>query len=120
MASLAQRLQSEINRANGTTSATDQTVHDAISRLIAGYGKGEGGGTDLEAALANVMGTYYSPSGGNVPRLEAAVDEQAEIMQAIYTALYGKSGSNGVYVFDDEPTSFDFAQDGDIIIVVGY
>ena len=40
MATLAQRLQAEIDRANGTTSKTDTTVHNAISSLIDGYGQG--------------------------------------------------------------------------------
>ena len=39
MATLAQRLQAEIDRANGTTSKTDTTVHNAISSLIGGYGQ---------------------------------------------------------------------------------
>lgn len=40
MATLAQRLQSEIDRANATTSKTDTTVHNAIGSLIDGYGQG--------------------------------------------------------------------------------
>lgn len=40
MATLAQRLQAEIDRANGTTSKADTTVHNAISSLIDGYGQG--------------------------------------------------------------------------------
>ena len=40
MATLAQRLQAEIDRANGTTSKTDTTVHNAIGSLIDGYGQG--------------------------------------------------------------------------------
>lgn len=40
MATLSQRLQAEINRANGTTSKADTTVHNAISSLIDGYGQG--------------------------------------------------------------------------------
>lgn len=40
MATLAQRLQAEIDRANDTTSKTDTTVHDAIGSLIEGYGQG--------------------------------------------------------------------------------
>lgn len=40
MATLAQRLQAEIDRANETTSKTDATVHDAIGNLIEGYGHG--------------------------------------------------------------------------------
>ena len=40
MATLAQRLQAEIDRANETTSKTDTTVHNAISSLIVGYGQG--------------------------------------------------------------------------------
>ena len=40
MATLAQRLQAEIDRANGTTSKADTTVHNAIGSLIAGYGQG--------------------------------------------------------------------------------
>ena len=40
MSTLAQRLQAEINRANGTTSKADTTVHNAISSLIDGYGQG--------------------------------------------------------------------------------
>ena len=42
MATLAQRLQAEIDRANDTTSKTDATVHDAIGSLIDGYGQGGG------------------------------------------------------------------------------
>ena len=40
MATLSQRLQAEIDRANGTTSKADTTVHNAISSLIDGYGQG--------------------------------------------------------------------------------
>lgn len=40
MATLAQRLQAEIDRANGTTSKADTTVHNAIGSLIEGYGQG--------------------------------------------------------------------------------
>ena len=40
MSTLAQRLQAEIDRANGTTSKTDTTVHNAIGSLIDGYGQG--------------------------------------------------------------------------------
>lgn len=40
MATLAQRLQAEIDRANGTTSKADTTVHNAIGSLIDGYGQG--------------------------------------------------------------------------------
>lgn len=40
MATLSQRLQAEIDRANGTTSKTDTTVHNAITTLIDGYGQG--------------------------------------------------------------------------------
>lgn len=40
MATLAQRLQAEIDRANTTTSKTDTTVHNAIGSLINGYGQG--------------------------------------------------------------------------------
>ena len=40
MATLAQRLQAEIDRANETTSKTDTTVHNAIGSLIDGYGQG--------------------------------------------------------------------------------
>ena len=40
MATLAQRLQAEIDRANETTSKTDTTVHNAITTLIDGYGQG--------------------------------------------------------------------------------
>lgn len=40
MATLAQRLQAEIDRANVTTSKTDTTVHNAIGSLIDGYGQG--------------------------------------------------------------------------------
>ena len=40
MATLAQRLQAEIDRANATTSKTDTTVHNAIGSLIDGYGQG--------------------------------------------------------------------------------
>ena len=42
MATLAQRLQAEIDRANATTSKTDTTVHNAIGSLIDGYGQGGG------------------------------------------------------------------------------
>ena len=40
MATLAQRLQAEIDRANETTSKADTTVHNAIGSLIEGYGQG--------------------------------------------------------------------------------
>ena len=40
MATLSQRLQAEIDRANATTSKTDTTVHNAITTLIDGYGQG--------------------------------------------------------------------------------
>ena len=40
MATLSQRLQAEIDRANATTSKTDTTVHNAIGSLIDGYGQG--------------------------------------------------------------------------------
>lgn len=40
MATLAQRLQAEIDRANKITSKTDTTVHNAIGSLIEGYGHG--------------------------------------------------------------------------------
>lgn len=40
MATLAQRLQAEIDRANETTSKADTTVHNAIGSLIDGYGQG--------------------------------------------------------------------------------
>lgn len=40
MATLAQRLQAEIDRANATTSKVDTTVHNAIGSLIDGYGQG--------------------------------------------------------------------------------
>lgn len=40
MATLAQRLQAEIDRANGTTSKADTTVHNAIGSLIDGYRQG--------------------------------------------------------------------------------
>ena len=40
MATLSQRLQAEIDRANATTSKTDTTVHNAVTSLIDGYGQG--------------------------------------------------------------------------------
>ena len=40
MATLSERLQAEINRANATTNKTDTTVHDAVGSLIDGYGVG--------------------------------------------------------------------------------
>lgn len=40
MATLAQRLQAEIDRANAITGKTDTTVHNSLSSLINGYGKG--------------------------------------------------------------------------------
>ena len=40
MATLSQRLQAEIDRANGTTNKTDTTVHNAVTSLIDGYGQG--------------------------------------------------------------------------------
>lgn len=40
MATLSQRLQAEIDRANTTTSKTDTTVHNAVTTLIDGYGQG--------------------------------------------------------------------------------
>lgn len=40
MASLKERLQAEIDRANTTTNKTDITVHDAVGSLIDGYGTG--------------------------------------------------------------------------------
>ena len=43
MATLAQRLQAEIDRANATTGGADKTVHDAVVRLVNGYGSGQGG-----------------------------------------------------------------------------
>lgn len=42
MATLAERLQIEIERSNTTTGKTDTTVHDAVGSLIDGYGKGGG------------------------------------------------------------------------------
>ena len=38
MATLAERLQTEIDRANVITNKSDTTVHDAVGSLIAGYG----------------------------------------------------------------------------------
>lgn len=40
MATLSERLQAEIDRANVTTNKTDTTVHDAVGSLISGYGVG--------------------------------------------------------------------------------
>lgn len=40
MATLSERLQAEIDRANTTTNKTDKTVHDAVGSLIDGYGVG--------------------------------------------------------------------------------
>ena len=40
MATLSERLQAEIDRANTTTNKTDTTVHDAVGSLIEGYGTG--------------------------------------------------------------------------------
>lgn len=40
MATLSERLQAEIDRANSTTNKTDTTVHDAVGSLIEGYGVG--------------------------------------------------------------------------------
>lgn len=53
MATLAQRLQAEIDRANETTSKTDTTVHNAIGSLIDGYG--HGGGIEPIEATYNIV-----------------------------------------------------------------
>lgn len=45
MATIKQRLQAEIDRANSVTSKNDLTVHDAIGSLIDGFGSG--GGADI-------------------------------------------------------------------------
>lgn len=43
MATLADRIQAEIDRSNATTGKTDATVHDAVGSLIDGYGQGQSG-----------------------------------------------------------------------------
>lgn len=45
MATLAERLQAEIDRSNVATGKTDTTVHDAVGSLIDGYGQGQSGPT---------------------------------------------------------------------------
>lgn len=74
MATLSQRLQAEIDRANATTSKSDTTVHNAISTLIDGYGKGGVENVtwnqcpfDVRNYLTNVN---YSPSDYNVSSIE--------------------------------------------------
>lgn len=44
MATIREKLQAEINRANETTKKADVTVHNAVGSLIDGYGKGGGDG----------------------------------------------------------------------------
>lgn len=63
------QLRAEIAAANAATGAGDATVHDAVARLIAGYGSG--GGVSLDAvtvfvadfsdasALVILSGAYY-------------------------------------------------------------
>ena len=74
MATLSQRLQAEIDRANATTSKTDTTVHNAITTLIDGYGKGGVEKVewhqcpfDVRNYITNVN---YSPSDYNVSSIE--------------------------------------------------
>ena len=74
MATLSQRLQAEIDRANATTSKTDTTVHNAIGSLIDGYGQG---GTEKvewhqcpEAPRNFVNNVTYDPNDYSTSQIE--------------------------------------------------
>ena len=74
MATLSQRLQAEIDRANATTSKTDTTVHNAVTSLIDGYGQG---GIDRvewhqcpEAPRNFVNNVTYDPSDYSTSQIE--------------------------------------------------
>lgn len=51
------QLLADIAAANAATGESDETVHDAVARLIAGYGTG--GGVSLDS-VAVFVGDYYA------------------------------------------------------------
>lgn len=80
MATIREKLQAEINRANETTKKADVTVHNAVGSLIDGYGKG--GGSEYKFG-------YQRPS--NFPDLDSVAEYPSDINE-----LHG--GAFGVLV----------------------
>ena len=52
------QMQADISAANTKTGAADTTLHDAITRLILGYGTGDGGFTPSGSVTITENGTY--------------------------------------------------------------
>lgn len=75
MATLSQRLQAEIDRANAVSSKDDKTVHDAIGSLIDGYGTGGGGASlgSIEVFVTDFTAGEVSASKGVVSTFERKI-----------------------------------------------
>ena len=75
MATIAQRLQAEIDRANETTSKTDTTIHNAIGSLIEGYGKEEITWHQCPEAVRNYLDNVtYDPNDYSVSYVSQYVE----------------------------------------------
>lgn len=116
MATLAQRLQAEIDRANETTSKTDTTVHNAIGSLIDGYGQGgvehvtwHQCADEVKAFILQVQtNNAYTPQNRTtVTVIDNHVTTERELTPeeiATYTKPHGKTIDGNTY-YDNEPNA---------------
>lgn len=104
MATLAQRLQSEIDRANGATSKLDTTIHNAIGSLIDGYGKG--GGIEPIEETYNIVNS----------QVQAYLDwvEQNPYSASDYTTSYFDDHE---FTVNDDPVGIDLTLPAGNLIV---
>ena len=104
MATLAQRLQAEIDRANGTTSKADTTVHNAIGSLIDGYG--QGGGIEPIEETYNIVNS----------QVQAYLDwvEQNPYSSSDYTTSYFDDHE---FTVNDDPVGIDLTLPAGNLIV---
>lgn len=96
MATLAERLQAEIDRANTTTSKTDTTVHDAIGSLIDGYGVG--------SVICENPSYFYSETADTLSKL-SNLRTDGTLFIAFITDSHIYTSSNNKQYFDAQMAS---------------
>lgn len=74
MATIAQRIKAEIDRANIVTGKADNTLHEAVSSLVSGYGQGGGVSLDdVEVFVTNYMTGEATASKGAISKYERKI-----------------------------------------------